>query len=101
MSVNRDDVGRETYRNLRLDGVDVYFRTRIAEVGIESEYISVGYISAWRHLLQDPQLPARQALQRPPQFRVLCVNKAPIQLDPSMNACRLIDTRKVYEGELT
>lgn len=30
-----------TYRNFDLDGIYVYFRSRIAEIGIEFEYVSV------------------------------------------------------------
>jgi len=52
-----------TYRDLRLDRVDMNLRVRVLEIGVELENIGAVDVSAWRDFLQDLLFPAGQALK--------------------------------------
>lgn len=56
---------RETYRLLRLNGVDVHLGARIGEVDIKVKHVVVVHFFSHRTLLQHLLVRTRKALQRP------------------------------------
>jgi len=51
----------------------MHFCARIVKIRVELEHIGVVDVLAQRNLFQHFLLPTSETLQRPPQFRIICI----------------------------
>jgi hypothetical protein len=76
----------------------MHFRPRIRKFRVKPKHIPPAHISPDRMLLQHLLLPARQTLQRPDQFRLICFKLSIPHLTCSNGHIRLCEDFGVGEG---